>query len=76
MAKDNNKSISLPQIKELEKYCDLVKDKKISELEIETNDIRLKIISDNKKSTQRGQFVPLCSLWKSFATWHFVMLTN
>ena len=35
MAKDNNKSISLPQIKELEKYCDLIKEKKISELEIE-----------------------------------------
>ena len=50
MAKDNNKSISLPQIKELEKYCDLVKEKKISELEIETNDIRLKIISDNKSN--------------------------
>ena len=54
MAKDNNKSISLPQIKELEKYCDLVKEKKISELKIETNDIRLKIIKTSAFRVERS----------------------
>ena len=47
MAKDNNKSISLPKVKDLEIYCDLIKEKNISELEIETNDVRIKIVSDH-----------------------------
>lgn len=56
MAKDNNKSISLPKVKELEIYCDLIKEKNILELEIETNDIRLKIVSSHSNNIKFQTF--------------------
>ena len=48
MAKNDNKNFSLPTIKDLEIYFDLIKKKDISELEIETDQIRIKIVSENK----------------------------
>ena len=48
MAKDDNKNFSLPTIKDLEIYFDLIKKKDITELEIETDQIRIKIVSENK----------------------------
>ena len=48
MAKNANKNFSLPTIKDLEIYFDLIKKKDISELEIETDQIRIKIVSENK----------------------------
>ena len=56
MAKNDNKNFSLPTIKDLEIYFDLIKKKDISELEIETDQIRIKIVSENKNikfSTQQ-----------------------
>ncbi len=56
MAKNDNKNFSLPIIKDLEIYFDLIKKKDISELEIETDQIRIKIVSENKNikfSTQQ-----------------------
>ena len=56
MAKNDNKNFSLPTIKDLEIYFDLIKEKDISELEIETDQIRIKIVSENKNikfSTQQ-----------------------
>ena len=44
MAKNDNKNFSLPTIKDLEIYFDLIKKKDISELEIETDQIRIKIV--------------------------------
>ena len=48
MAKNDNKNFSLPTIKDLEIYFDLIKKKDIAELEIETDQIRIKIVSENK----------------------------
>ena len=46
MAKDNNrKTFSLPNVKELEPYCDLMKKREISEIEIETDQIRVRLVS-------------------------------
>ena len=56
MAKNDNKNFSLPTIKDLEIYFDLIKKRDISELEIETDQIRIKIVSENKNikfSTQQ-----------------------
>ena len=56
MAKNDNKNFSLPTVKDLEIYFDLIKKKDISELEIETDQIRIKIVSENKNikfSTQQ-----------------------
>ena len=57
MVKNDNKSVSLPKVKDLEIYFDLIKKKNISELEIETDQIRIKIVSENKNtkfSTQQS----------------------
>ena len=61
MAKDDNKNVSLPnslpKVKDLEIYFDLIKKKNISELEIETDQIRIKIVNENKNtkfSTQQS----------------------
>ena len=57
MAKNDNKNFSLPTVKDLEIYFDLIKKKDISELEIETDQIRIKIVSENKNikfSTQQS----------------------
>ena len=46
----------IAKIKDLEIYFDLIKKKNISELEIETDQIRIKIVSENKNikfSTQQ-----------------------
>ena len=56
MAKNDNKNFSLPTVQDLEIYFDLIKKKDISELEIETDQIRIKIVSENKNikfSTQQ-----------------------
>ena len=50
MAKNDNKNFSLPTIKDLEIYFDLIKKKNISELEIETDQIRIKIVGENKNT--------------------------
>jgi acetyl-CoA carboxylase biotin carboxyl carrier protein len=46
MTKDNNgKTFSLPNVKELEPYCDLMKKREISEIEIETDQIRVRLVT-------------------------------
>ena len=46
MTKDNDgKAFSLPNVKELGPYCDLMKKREISEIEIETDQIRVRLIS-------------------------------
>jgi len=46
MTKDNDgKAFSLPNVKELEPYCDLMKKREISEIEIETDQIRVRLVS-------------------------------
>ena len=46
MAKDNDgKTFSLPNVKELEPYCDLMKKREISEIEIETDQIRVRLVT-------------------------------
>ena len=48
MAKDNNrKTFSLPNVKELEPYCDLMKKREMSEIEIETDQIRVRLVTVN-----------------------------
>ena len=48
MAKDDDgKTFSLPNVKILEPYCDLMKKKEISEIEIETDQIRVRLVSSN-----------------------------
>ena len=57
MTKNDNKNVSLPKVKDLEIYFDLIKKNNISELEIENDQIRIKIVSENKNtkfSTQQS----------------------
>ena len=42
---DDGKTFSLPNVKILEPYCDLMKKKEISEIEIETDQIRVRLVS-------------------------------
>ena len=56
MAKDDN-NISLPKVKDLEIYLDLIKKKNIAELEIKTDQIKIRIVSEYKNikfSTQES----------------------
>jgi acetyl-CoA carboxylase biotin carboxyl carrier protein len=56
MNKQNKtKKLSLPESKELETYCDLMNEKKIAELEIETNEIKLRFVAQNSKNTFQNQ---------------------
>ena len=45
MTKNNKpQNFSLPNLKELESYCDLMNEKKIGVIHIETDEIKLKLI--------------------------------
>ena len=55
MTKNNKpQSFSLPNLKELESYCDLMNEKKIGVIHIETDEIKLKLIhQSNSYSLQK-----------------------
>jgi len=58
MAKDNNrKTFSLPNVKELEPYCDLMKKREMSEIEIETDQIRVRLVTVNLNNGLQKQFL-------------------
>ena len=60
MAKDNNrKTFSLPNVKELEPYCDLMKKREISEIEIETDQIRVRLVTGDLNNGPRKQVLNL-----------------
>ena len=55
MTKNNKpQSFSLPNLKELESYCDLMNEKKIGVIHIETDEIKLKLVHQgNSYSSQK-----------------------
>ena len=60
MAKDNNrKTFSLPNVKELEPYYDLMKKREISEIEIETDQIRVRLVTGDLNNGPRKQVLNL-----------------
>ena len=60
MAKDNNrKTFSLPNVKELEPYCDLMKKREMSEIEIETDQIRVRLVTVNLNNGLQKQVLNL-----------------
>ena len=60
MTKDNEgKAFFLPNVKELEPYCDLMKKRKISEIEIETDQIRVRLVSGGLNSVPEKQVLNL-----------------
>ena len=58
---NNTKKFSLPDLKELETYCNLMNEKKIAELEIETDEIKLRFVAQNSKNTFQNQPVEIYS---------------
>ena len=50
---------SLPELKELETYCDLMNEKNIAELEIETDEIKLRFVTQSSKKTLQNQPVEI-----------------
>ncbi len=51
MNKNNDKKVySLPDLKKIETYCDLMNNKKLTEIEIETDEIRIRIVSETKNN--------------------------
>ena len=56
---DNGKTFSLPNVKILEPYCDLMKKKEISEIEIETDQIRVRLVSSNLNTPPQKQVLNL-----------------
>ena len=58
---NKTKKFSLPELKELEIYCDLMNEKKIAELEIETDEIKLRLVTQNSKNTFQNQPVEIYS---------------
>ena len=60
MTKDNEgKAFFLPNVKELEPYCDLMKKRKISEIEIETDQIRVRLVSGGLNNVPEKQVLNL-----------------
>ena len=60
MAKDDDgKTFSLPNVKILEPYCDLMKKKEISEIEIETDQIRVRLVTGNLINKHQKQILNL-----------------
>ncbi len=49
------RKFSLPELKELETYCDLINNKKIAELEIETDEIKLRFVAQSNKKDFQSQ---------------------
>ena len=58
---NNTKKFSLPDLKELETYCNLMNEKKIAELEIETDEIKLRFVTQNSKNTLQNQPIEIYS---------------
>ena len=62
MAKDNNsKTFFLPNVKELEPYCDLMKKREMSEIEIETDQIRVRLVIDDLNNVTQKKVLNLFS---------------
>ena len=62
MNKDNKtKKFSLPESKDLETYCDLMNEKKIAELEVETDEIKLRFVTQNSKNPVQNQPIEIYS---------------
>ena len=58
---NKTKKFSLPDLKELETYCDLMNEKKIAELEIETDEIKLRFVAQNSKNILQNQPIEIYS---------------
>ena len=58
---NKTKKFFLPESKELETYCDLMNEKKIAELEIETDEIKLRFVTQNSKNTSKNHPVEIYS---------------
>ena len=58
---NKTKKFSLPELKELETYCDLMNEKKIAELEIETDEIKLRFVTQNSKNPLQNQPIEIYS---------------
>ena len=73
---NKTKKFSLPELKELEIYCDLMNEKKIVELEIETDEIKLRFVTQSSKKILQNQPVEIFNTDDQIITEKNISISN